>query len=111
MKKSAKPAVTVAMPATMIVATLIVVLAVLAVAFRQTLAVTLLNLYLHPDELQLNCLEFDVNRRLDVSIKQVCIEHPSFQFTARNLHWRRESNQLALQSSMSAIQHRLHLDR
>ena len=97
MKKSAKAAVNVAMPATMIVATLIVVLVVLAVAFRQTLAVTLLNLYLHPDELQLNCLEFDVNRRLDVSIKQVCIEHPSFKFTARNLHWRRESNQLAVE--------------
>ncbi len=97
MKRPTKAAVTVAMTATMTVAMLIVVLVTLAVAFRQTLAVTLLNLYLHADELQLNCLEFDVNRRLDVDIKQLCVEHPSFKFTARNLRWRRESNELTVE--------------
>lgn len=89
MKKPAKAAVTLAV--------LFVALIALGMAFRQLLAITLLDLYLRPHNLQLNCLQFDINRRLDVHIKKLCIEHPNFNLTARNLRWTRASNQLSVE--------------
>lgn len=79
-----------------VVLSITILLAMLA-GYRNVLALALINHYVLPANIQLNCLEFSPTRHLNIELNQVCLTGENFKLEGENLLWYRNKNTLKAQ--------------
>src|SRR5690606_2104836 len=61
------------------------------------------NVYLAPYELVVGCLEWNMDRRLNIQIQHLCVQHSDARLEAYEVNWHRAENSLDIEQAILTL--------